>query len=140
MFLPIFKHRSFIPGGKAVWDRKLARFPIGKRLFHIVCSEIDSPEFINLDARPLSHVYIVNRNLRRPRRIPDAALDVVYTRHVLEHLLRVKTLRATAQQTIRCITCTTISPHAVARHTARWATRPGRSTIIAPCLHAFERH
>lgn len=76
---------------KAWWKGQLTRFPStpdGKRLLHIGCGDIDAPEFINLDARPMPHVHIVSKNIFRLRMIPDAALDMVYMSHVLEHVPR----------------------------------------------------
>ncbi len=96
MLLPTLKNRVLKPLRKAAWDRKLARFPAtpdGKRLLHVGCGEIDSPEFINLDARQLPHVHIVSRNIFRLRMIPDAALDMVYMSHVLEHVPRGQVLQ-----------------------------------------------
>ena len=91
MFLSTLKNRGFKPLRKAAWDRRLVRFPAspdGKRLLHIGCGDIDSPEFINLDARRMPHVHIVSRNIFRLRMIPDAALDLIYMSHVLEHVPR----------------------------------------------------
>lgn len=74
-----------------LWQRKLNHFPStadGKRLLHIGCGEINSPEFINLDARPMSHVHIVSKNILNLRNIPNESLDMVYMSHVLEHVPR----------------------------------------------------
>lgn len=76
---------------KLIWNIRLSRLPSGpegSRLLHIGCGEVNSPEFINLDARPLPHVHIVSRNLFNLRSIPDASLDMVYMSHVLEHVPR----------------------------------------------------
>lgn len=76
---------------KAWWANRLSRWPAtpdGRRLLHVGCGDVASPEFINLDARPLPHVHIVSRNIFRLRMIPDAALDMVYMSHVLEHVPR----------------------------------------------------
>lgn len=79
-----------------LWERRLAGLPAtkdGKRLLHIGCGGINSPEFINLDARPMQHVHIVSKNIFALRIIPDASLDLVYMSHVLEHVQRSQTLQ-----------------------------------------------
>jgi len=76
---------------QAMWNSRLSRLPSGpngSRLLHIGCGDVNSPEFINLDARPLPHVHIVSRNIFNLRSIPDASLDMVYMSHVLEHVPR----------------------------------------------------
>ncbi|WP_157278213.1 class I SAM-dependent methyltransferase [Methyloversatilis thermotolerans] len=57
-------------------------------MLHIGCSDVDAPGFIKLDARPLPHVHFVRRDITRLTMIPDAALDMVYMCHVLEHVMR----------------------------------------------------
>ena len=82
------------------WARRLARFPStrdGKRLLHIGCGAINSPEFINLDARPMPHVHIVSKNIFDLRMIPDASLDLIYMSHVLEHVPRNKVAQTTKE-------------------------------------------
>lgn len=79
-----------------LWQARLARLPSardGKRLLHIGCGGINSPEFINLDARPMPHVHIVSRNIFKLSMIPDASLDMVYMSHVLEHVPRGQVLQ-----------------------------------------------
>lgn len=76
---------------QAMWNSRLSRLPSGpngSRLLHIGCGDINSPEFINLDARPMPHVHIVSRNIFNLRSIPDASLDMIYMSHVLEHVPR----------------------------------------------------
>lgn len=76
---------------QALWKARLGSYPKtadGKRLLHIGCGDINSPGFINLDARPLPHVHIVSKNIFRLDMIPDSSLDMVYMSHVLEHVPR----------------------------------------------------
>ena len=76
---------------QARWKARLGSYPKtadGKRLLHIGCGDINSPGFINLDARPLPHVHIVSKNIFRLDMIPDDSLDMVYMSHVLEHVPR----------------------------------------------------
>lgn len=96
MVLPTFKRHVLKPLRKLIWASRLPYLPAtqdGRRLLHIGCGEIDSPEFINLDARRMRHVHIVSRNIFRLRMIPDSALDLVYMSHVLEHVPRGKILQ-----------------------------------------------
>lgn len=82
------------------WRARLPRLPVsadGKRLLHIGCGDIDSAEFINLDARPLPHVHFVRQDITRLPMIPDQAFDLVYLCHVLEHIPRAQ-LRATLRE------------------------------------------
>lgn len=80
---------------RVLWHSRLSRLPStsdGKRLLHIGCGEINSPEFINLDARAMPHVHIVSRDIFKLNMIPDESLDLVYMSHVLEHVPRGKAL------------------------------------------------
>ena len=86
----LYKH-SRARLARARWHRRLPKLPQaagGKRLLHIGCGEINSPAFINLDARPLPHVHLIRRDFSRLPMIPDQALDMVYMSHVLEHVPR----------------------------------------------------
>lgn len=79
---------------RQLWQRRLARLPLsadGKRLLHVGCGPINSPEFINLDARPMAHVHIVTKDIFTLHVIPDASLDMVYMSHVLEHVSHSRT-------------------------------------------------
>lgn len=74
-----------------LWRQRLAGLPStpdGKRLLHIGCGGINSPEFINLDARAMPHVHIVSKNIFDLRMISDSSLDLIYMSHVLEHVPR----------------------------------------------------
>jgi len=89
-------HHLFKGARNWAWQWRLARFPSasdGRRLLHIGCGEINSPEFINLDARPMPHVHIVSKHIFQLRMIPDACLDMVYMSHVLEHVPRGQVLQ-----------------------------------------------
>lgn len=80
---------------QALWKARLGSYPKtadGKRLLHIGCGDINSPGFINLDARPLPHVHIVSKNIFRLDMIPNDSLDMVYMSHVLEHVPRNKAI------------------------------------------------
>lgn len=74
---------------KSQWRARSQRLPRsadGKVLLHIGCGDIDSPGFINIDARRQPHVHIVTTNLRRLGMIPDDTADLIYMSHVLEHV------------------------------------------------------
>lgn len=78
------------------WKRLAYTYPKtidGRRLLHIGCGDINSPDFINLDARPLPHVHIVSQDILNLNSIPDQVIDMVYMSHVLEHVPRKKLVR-----------------------------------------------
>ncbi len=121
------------------WERKARGWPTtpdGKRLLHIGCGEVDAPHYINLDARPLPHVHIVQKDLTDLRTIPDAALDLVYMCHVLEHVGRMDLL-VTVQEAARVL-----KPGGVLRisvpdfdHIVALYEKAGRDLkVIAPAL------
>ncbi len=67
-------------------SQKLPRSTDGKMLLHIGCGDINSPGFINVDARPLPHVHILTTKLYRLTLIPNDTIDLIYMSHVLEHV------------------------------------------------------
>lgn len=71
-----------------VREKKLPRTIDGKFLFHIGCGEINSPEFINIDARKDKHIHIVTKNIFRLWMIPSNTADLIYMCHILEHVPR----------------------------------------------------
>ena len=54
-------------------------------LIHLGCGDIDSPGFINVDARPAPHIHFVSDVTDLPM-FPDNHADLVYACHVLEHI------------------------------------------------------
>jgi predicted SAM-dependent methyltransferase len=58
----------------------------GKVLVHIGCGTTNSPEFINIDARPLAHVHIVTSEITSLADFDSGTVDLVYMCHVLEHI------------------------------------------------------
>jgi len=60
----------------------------GKVLVHIGCGKTNSPEFINVDARPLAHVHIVTDDITSLSDFSDGTVDLVYMCHILEHIKR----------------------------------------------------
>jgi predicted SAM-dependent methyltransferase len=57
----------------------------GKVLIHLGCGDVNSPEFINVDARPAPHVHYV-RDVTDLSIFPDNHADIVYASHLLEHI------------------------------------------------------
>ncbi|MFQ5771677.1 MAG: methyltransferase domain-containing protein [bacterium] len=60
----------------------------GKVLVHIGCGKTNSPEFINVDARPLAHVHIVTDDITSLPEFNTGTVDLVYMCHILEHIKR----------------------------------------------------
>ena len=60
----------------------------GKVLVHIGCGKTNSPEFINVDARPLAHVHIVTDDITSLPDFNTGTVDLVYMCHILEHIKR----------------------------------------------------
>ena len=60
----------------------------GKVLVHIGCGEKNSPEFINVDARPLAHIHIITDDITSLPDFDDGTVDLVYMCHTLEHIKR----------------------------------------------------
>jgi len=60
----------------------------GKILVHIGCGKTNSPEFINVDARPLAHVHIVTEDITSLPDFNTGTVDLVYMCHILEHIKR----------------------------------------------------
>lgn len=58
----------------------------GKVLVHIGCGSKNSPEFINVDARPFPHVHIITDNITTIPDFRNATVDMVYMCHILEHI------------------------------------------------------
>lgn len=60
----------------------------GRVLVHIGCGKTNSPEFINVDARPLAHVHIVTDDITSLPDFNTGTVDLVYMCHILEHIKR----------------------------------------------------
>jgi len=58
----------------------------GKVLVHIGCGTTNSPEFINVDARPLAHVHIATDDITSLTDFRTGTVDLVYMCHILEHI------------------------------------------------------
>jgi predicted SAM-dependent methyltransferase len=53
---------------------------------HIGCGQKNSPEFINVDARPLAHVHIATDDITSLEDFDSGTVDLVYMCHILEHV------------------------------------------------------
>lgn len=70
---------------------KLPKNKNGKILLHLGCGEINSPEFINIDTRPFSHVHCI-RDITNLSIFNSNYADLIYACMVLEHIPRAKLL------------------------------------------------
>lgn len=73
--------------------RRLANPPLPRRgdgpmLVHIGCGDIDSPEFVNVDAQPYPHVHYVRNDITDLSMFAGESVDLIYMCHVLEHVHR----------------------------------------------------
>lgn len=66
---------------------QLPENPDGKILIHLGCGDVNSPEFINIDARPAPHVHYVC-DVTDLSIFPGNYADLVYACHLLEHIRR----------------------------------------------------
>jgi predicted SAM-dependent methyltransferase len=71
-------------------------------LIHLGCGNVNSPEFINVDALPLPHVHYV-LNVAKLSVFKDSYADLLYASHVLEHIPvnQVETVLAEWKRVIR---------------------------------------
>ncbi len=58
----------------------------GRVLLHVGCGKTNSPEFINIDARPLAHVHIPTDEITSLSDFRNDSVDLVYMCHILEHI------------------------------------------------------
>lgn len=73
------------------WNLNKCRFPQlpdGKTLLHIGCGAINSPAYINIDARKYPHVHVATGKLTSLPLFPSDKVDLIYMCHVLEHVPR----------------------------------------------------
>lgn len=72
----------------AKWVIRKPSYPLNpdkKVLIHLGCGDINSPEFINIDSRYLSHIHHV-RDVKDLSIFKDNFADFIYACHVLEHI------------------------------------------------------
>lgn len=82
--------RSKLHYAKRVFFKpKLPKNKNGKVLLHLGCGEINSPEFINIDTRPFSHVHCIS-DITKLSVFCDNYADLIYACMVLEHISRAK--------------------------------------------------
>ncbi|MFN0040742.1 MAG: class I SAM-dependent methyltransferase [Burkholderiales bacterium] len=74
--------------GRRLKSPPLPRHADGRMLVHIGCGEIDSPEFINVDAQPYPHVHYVRNDITDLSMFEARSVDLIYMCHVLEHVHR----------------------------------------------------
>jgi predicted SAM-dependent methyltransferase len=74
--------------GRRLKTPPLPRRADGRMLVHIGCGDIDSPEFINVDAQPYPHVHYVKNDITDLSMFANGSVDLIYMCHVLEHVHR----------------------------------------------------
>ncbi len=75
------------------WRQAKHRFPQqaeGKTLLHIGCGQVNSPGYINIDARKFPHVHVVTKKITSLPLFPSDQADLIYMCHVLEHVTRMQ--------------------------------------------------
>jgi ubiquinone/menaquinone biosynthesis C-methylase UbiE len=75
------------------WRQAKHRFPQqaeGKTLLHIGCGQVNSPGYINIDARRFPHVHVVTKKITSLPLFPSDQADLIYMCHVLEHVTRMQ--------------------------------------------------
>jgi predicted SAM-dependent methyltransferase len=78
--LSFFRRKFITPKRPANSDSKI--------WLHIGCGEKDYPGFVNIDARPFSHVHIVKDDITELGDFESESVDLVYMCHILEHFRR----------------------------------------------------
>ncbi|MBW4518928.1 MAG: methyltransferase domain-containing protein [Scytolyngbya sp. HA4215-MV1] len=63
---------------------------------HLGCGSIQHPKFINIDARPASHIHYV-RPIDNLSPFKDNSVDLIYACHCLEHFSHTQTHRVLAE-------------------------------------------
>jgi len=92
IFRPIKRRINSLLEAQAFKKRatSVPSYPInkeGKVFIHLGCGEINSPEFINIDARPYPHVHIITDDLIAGLdNFSDNSADLIYMSHILEHI------------------------------------------------------
>ncbi len=81
---------------------RLTRPPVpansdGTVRIHVGCGDIDSPGFINVDARPLRHVHYVKSDLSDFHEFRDGIVDFIYMSHILEHVRHAQLLNVVCE-------------------------------------------
>ena len=94
--LILIKGKLFLRGKYSMVKRSFVKPELpenenGKVLLHLGCGEICSPEFINIDTRPFSHVHHV-RDITNLSIFDDSCANLIYACMVLEHIPREKLL------------------------------------------------
>jgi len=92
--IKIRRLRNRIKGVLRTWYFRLSppkspyQAPGDKLLLHIGCGPVYSPEFVNVDARPLPHVHVVTQNLFDLSAFANDTADLIYMCHLFEHIKR----------------------------------------------------
>lgn len=67
-------------------NSRLPRSRDGRLMLHVGCGNVDSPGYINIDARPMKHVHFIVHDIGEICFVPPGSIDLIYMSHVMEHV------------------------------------------------------
>lgn len=70
---------------RELFPPRIAKNENNKIYIHLGCGPVNSPEFINVDIMPYSHIHYI-RKVEDLSIFPDEYADLIYACHILEHI------------------------------------------------------